>query len=159
MNDTTRFVTFALGEERFALNSSQVKELVMPSRVYSFPHTMNSLEGVLVRRGTVIPVCDLRPAFGHDGERTLYVIAQCDYQGRQQSVAIPVNGDCELVQGERTDAPEGLNFVTGLLRTGGKTVPLLNLDHVVAHCVRPGVPTSVQPGVQPAAASAGEEKR
>ena len=60
MNDTTRFVTFPLGSERYALDSSQVKELVMPSRVYSFPHTMQSLEGVLVRRGTVIPVCDLR---------------------------------------------------------------------------------------------------
>jgi len=57
MNDTTRFVTFPLGEERYALDSCQVKELVMPSRVYSFPHTMQSLEGVLVRHGTVIPVC------------------------------------------------------------------------------------------------------
>ena len=34
--------------------------LLMPAPVYSFPHTMSSLEGVLVRRGRVIPVCDLR---------------------------------------------------------------------------------------------------
>jgi chemotaxis signal transduction protein len=52
MNDTTRFVTFPLGDARYALDSCQVKELVLPSRVYSFPHTMQSLEGVLVRRGT-----------------------------------------------------------------------------------------------------------
>ncbi len=64
MNDTTRFVTFPLGEECYALDSSQVKELVMPSRVYSFPHTMQSLQGVLVRSGGVIPVCDLGKAFG-----------------------------------------------------------------------------------------------
>ncbi len=53
--DTTRFVTFPLGEQRYALDSSQVKELLMPSRVYSFPHTMHALEGVLVRRGSAIP--------------------------------------------------------------------------------------------------------
>ena len=137
MNDTTRFVTFPLGDERYALDSSQVKELVMPSRVYSFPHAMRSLEGVLIRRGTVIPVCDLRGAFGHGAERNLYVIARCNYAGRAETVAIPVSGDCQLVQGEREEAPSGVTFVAGLLHTGGKTVPLLNLDQVMAHCIQP----------------------
>jgi chemotaxis signal transduction protein len=139
MNDTTRFVTFPLGDERYALDSAQVKELVMPSRVYSFPHTMQSLEGVLVRRGTVIPVCDLRGAFGQGIERNLYVVARCNYAGRATTVAIPVSGDCELVQGERSEAPEEVTFVAGLLRTGGRTLPLLNLDQVVAHCIQPAI--------------------
>lgn len=137
MNDTDRFVLFPLGEECFALDSSQVKELVMPSPVYSFPHTMQMLEGVLVRRGTVIPVCDLRGVFAQDKERNLYVIARCIYGGHTQAVAIPVSGECELVQGERTEAPEKVTFVSGLLRTGSRTVPLLDLDQVVAHCVQP----------------------
>jgi len=132
MNDTTRFVTFPLGDERYALDSSQVKELLMPSRVYSFPHAMHSLEGVLIRRGTVIPVCDLRGAFGHGAERNLYVIARCNYAGRAETVAIPVSGDCELV-------PSEVTFVAGLLHTGGKTVPLLNLDQVMAHCIQPAI--------------------
>ena len=116
MNDTTRFVTFPLGEERYALDSSQVKELVMPSRVYSFPHTMQSLEGVLVRRGAVIPVCDLRRAFGQGPERNLYVVARCNYAGRASTVAIPVSGDCELVQGERDETPERDAPASGDLR-------------------------------------------
>ena len=136
MSDTTRFVTFPLGEQRYALDSSQVKELVMPSRVYSFPHTMHALEGVLVRRGTVIPVCNLRPAFGHVAERSVYVVAQCNYGGRQEMVASPVSGDCQLVQGERSQSTEEVTFFAGLLRTGGKTVPLLDLDQVVAHCMQ-----------------------
>jgi chemotaxis signal transduction protein len=137
VSDTDRFVIFPLGEERFALDSSQVKELVMPSRVYSFPHTMQSLEGVLVRNGTVIPVCDLHGVFGLGKERNLYVIACCNYEGRMQSVAIPVTGECELVQGERAEAPEEVTFVAGLLRSGSRTVPLLDLDQVVSHCVKP----------------------
>ena len=89
MNDTTRFVTFPLGGERYALDSSQVKELLMPSRVYSFPHTMQSLEGVLVRRGSVIPVCDLRGAFGRGTERKLYVVARCQWQAAHVRLPSP----------------------------------------------------------------------
>lgn len=144
--DTRRFVTFPLGERRFALDSCQVTELVMPGPVYAFPHTMHSLEGVLIRRGAAIPVCDLGAAFAHDAPRSLYVIAQCNYEGRVHTVAIPVSGGCELVQGERRDLPETapesaaageVTFVAGLLRAGGKTFPMLDLDLVVSHCINP----------------------
>jgi chemotaxis signal transduction protein len=145
--DTRRFVTFPLGERRFALDSSQVRELVMPGPVHEFPHTMRSLEGVLIRRGEAIPVCNLQGAFGHETPRCLYVIAQCSYAGRAHTVAIPVSGSCELVQGERHDLPQSatpevgsadeVTFVAGLLRTGGVTVPMLDLDQVVSHCIHP----------------------
>lgn len=146
-SDTKRFVTFPLGERRFALDSSQVTELVMPGPVYAFPHTMRSLEGVLIRRGAAIPVCDLGAVFGYGAPLCLYVIAQCNYAGGVQTVAIPVSGGCELVRGERHDlpqaeapesaAPDDVTFVAGLLRTGGMTVPMLDLDRVVSHCIHP----------------------
>ena len=171
LRDTRRFVTFPLGKETFALDSSQVKELVMAGRVYSFPHTTRSLEGVLVRHGAAIPVCDLGPVFGEGAARSLYVIAQCQYAGGVHSVAIPVSGGCELVQGERSEAPESasaeladteaVTFVAGLLRTGGRTLPLLDLDRVVSHCLQPFVMQSsgIQPSAAVAAASAREAKR
>jgi chemotaxis signal transduction protein len=147
IGDTRRFVTFPLGERRFALDSSQVMELVMPGPVYAFPHTTHALEGVLIRRGAAIPVCDLGAAFGHGAPRCLYVIAQCNYAGGVHTVAIPVSGGCELVQGQRQDlapaeapdaaAPDEVTFVAGLLRTGGKTIPMLDLDQVVSHCINP----------------------
>jgi chemotaxis signal transduction protein len=138
---TRSFVTFALGTSRFALDSSLVKEVVMPARVYPFPHTMPSLEGVLVRRGMAIPVCDVARAFGPGGPRSLYVIAQCSYAGSSHAVAIPVSGACELVQGQRWEeteeaSPFAITFVSGLLRTGSGTVPLLDMDQVVSHCIQ-----------------------
>lgn len=137
MNDSTRFVTFPLGDQRYALDSSQVKELLMPAKVYRFPHTMSSVEGVLVRRGAVIPVCDLRETFGHGPERSFYVIAQCNYLGRREVIAIPVTGDCQLVQGVRGEASGAVEFVAAVLHTGGRTFPLLDLDEIVAHCIQP----------------------
>jgi len=141
-SESRRFVTFALGSSRFALDSGRVTEVVMPDRVYSFPHTMPSLDGVLVRRGTAIPVCNVVRAFGDCAPCSRYVIAQCSYEGVSYSVAIPVSGDCELVQGEREDSEESspmvtdVTFVSGLLRTAGGTVPLLDVDQVVAHCMQ-----------------------
>ena len=135
MSDTARFVTFPLGVERYALDSCQVKELLMPSRVHSFPHTMRAIEGVLVRRGNVIPVCDLCGAFGYAAGRSFYVVAQCNYAGRIETIAFPVSGDCQLVQGQR-EVLQDVTFVTGLLRTEGSTIPLLDLDQIVAHCIQ-----------------------
>ena len=141
-NAAQRFVTFTLGRSRFALDSAHVKEVVMPDRVYSFPHTMQSLDGVLVRRGAAIPVCNVVGAFGESAPCNRYVIAQCSYRGASHAVAIPVSGDCELVQGEREDlegpspmAVADVTFVSGLLRTAHGTVPLLDMDQVVAHCM------------------------
>ena len=142
-NTTQRFVTFTLGSSRFALESGQVKEVVMPDSVYTFPHTMLSLDGVLVRNGAAIPVCNVVRAVGGNGPCTRYIIAQCIYRGASYSVAIPVSGACELVQGEREDSEESspmvtnVTFVSGLLRTAEGTVPLLDMDLIVAHCIQP----------------------
>ena len=163
-NDTQRFVTFTLGSSRFALESGQVKEVVMPDSVYSFPHTMPSLDGVLIRHGTAIPVCNVVRALGGGEPCSRYIIAQCSYRGASYSVAIPVSGACELVQGEREDSPEdsedsketsamvtNVTFVGGLLRTADGTVPLLDMDLIVAHCIHPqqagtGVPGQAEMG-------------
>ena len=147
-SETQRFVLFALGSSRFALDSGQVKEVVMPDRVYSFPHTTPSLDGVLVRRGMAIPVCNVVSAIGNGAEDaglcSRYLIAQCSYRGASYAVAIPVSGECELVQGEREDSQDpspvavtDVTFVSGLLRTANGTVPLLDMDQIVAHCMQP----------------------
>jgi chemotaxis signal transduction protein len=136
IRSTRRFVTFPLGEERHALDSSCVLELMMAERVHRFPHTMPSLEGVLVRRGAAIPVCDVASVFAAEGRPVLHVIARCRYEGSTYMVAIPVSGACEIVEGEPEDsggqgAAQGVTFVAGLLRTGNGALPMLNLDRVV----------------------------
>ena len=84
MKDTTRYVIFPLGKERYALESS---------------HSPMSRE----------------PTAG----------------------AVRSYVEHKLGQGERGEAPENVTFVTGLLRTGGRIIPLLALDQAVAHCIQP----------------------
>jgi chemotaxis signal transduction protein len=88
----------------------------------------------------VIPVCDLRQVFGQGPERRLYVVARCNYAGRPEMVAIPISGDCQLVQGvagENSETDGRATFVAGVLHCGGESLPLLDIDGVVAHCIQP----------------------
>jgi len=132
-----RYVTFPLAGRQFALHSSQVQELLMPAPLYWFPHTVHSVMGVLMRRGKVVPVCDLSPVFPPPAEVSFYVVARVNYAGRVEEVALPVGGLCQLVQGESAPVSEPEPFVSGRLLTGGATVPLLDLDRVVEHCIQP----------------------
>ncbi len=136
MSATRRFVIFPLGERHYAVDSARVSELLMPAPVYRFPHTSPSLEGVLVRRGMAIPVVSLRRAFGPSPQRRLYVVTRCAIAGNTETVAIPVSGDCELAPGECGESAEPERFVTGVLHSGGRTFPLLDIDEVVAHCIQ-----------------------
>ena len=57
--DTRSCVLLRLGERRFALAADQVAELAAPSRVFRFAHRTPEIEGVILRRGRVVPVCDI----------------------------------------------------------------------------------------------------
>ena len=50
------FVLLRLGERRFAVPANQIAELVAPSRVFKFPHRTAQIEGVILRRGRIVPV-------------------------------------------------------------------------------------------------------
>ena len=57
--DSRSCVLLRLGERRFALAADQVAELVPPSRIFRFPHRTPEIDGVILRRGRTVPVCDL----------------------------------------------------------------------------------------------------
>ncbi|MDR3763042.1 MAG: chemotaxis protein CheW [Acidobacteriota bacterium] len=136
MSDLSRFVVFPLGARHYAVESSRVSELLMPLQVFGFPHTTPSLEGVLVRRGTVIPVVSLPLAYGLGGPRRLYLVTCCTLGGRPETVAIPVSGECELLAGVCGEAAQPEQFITGTLHAEGRSFPLLDIDGIVAHCIQ-----------------------
>ncbi|HET7259648.1 MAG TPA: chemotaxis protein CheW, partial [Candidatus Acidoferrum sp.] len=75
------FVLLRLGERRFAVAATQISELVAPSRVFRFPHHTANLEGVILRRGRIVPVCDVAETLLGKGltSRRFYLIAVRHY--------------------------------------------------------------------------------
>ena len=124
------FVLLRLGDRRFALAATQIAELVAPSRIFHFPNRTPEIEGVLLRRGRIVPVCDVAERLLGKTlrSRRFYLIAQRCYGGQTEWIALPVTGDCELINAEMTlpsdtDAPH----VAGWLSHAGDVIEVLNL--------------------------------
>ena len=125
------FVLLRLGERRFAVAAGQIAELVAPSRIFRFPHRTPKIEGVILRRGRMIPVCDVAESLTGKRvtERRLYLIAVRRYGSKTEWVALPVTGECELINAELMAAsPSDEPHVGGWLSHAGDVIEVLNLD-------------------------------
>jgi chemotaxis signal transduction protein len=136
MTTPNSYVLFPLGERRFALPAQLVSELALPGRLQEFPHTTPMLAGVLVRRGRIVPVCDVAPVLvGPDAPaRRFYLIAKNE---DGESTAIPVSGECELISAI-ADASEAAarKYVTGTLQRDGRAIPVIDLNALLTSEVR-----------------------
>jgi chemotaxis signal transduction protein len=131
--DLKSFVLLRLGELRYAVAADTTIELVPLSRVFRFPHKTPEIEGVILRRGRIVPVCDVAEALV--GKRTVsrryYLIATRRYGSQTEWVALPVTGECELINAgltaltaaSETDEPH----VGGWLSHEGEIIEVLNL--------------------------------
>lgn len=125
------FVLLRLGERRFALAAMEIAELVAPSRVFRFPHNTEELEGVILRRGRIVPVCDIseRLVGKRLSSRRFYLIATRKYEAGKDWIALPVTGDCELITAEMTPpGPTDSPHVAGWIAHDGDVIEVLNLD-------------------------------
>jgi chemotaxis signal transduction protein len=125
------FVLLRLGERRFALPASQVAELVAPSRIFRFPHKSVALEGVILRRGRMIAVCDVAEQLTGKrlDTRRFNLLATRKYGHQLDWIAIPVSGECELITVDMV--PAGANdspHVEGWLSHGGEVIEVLRLS-------------------------------
>lgn len=147
------FVMLRLGERRFAVAAAHISELVAPSRIFRFPHHTPKLEGVILRRGRIVPVCDVAETLLGKGltSRRFYLIAVRHYGEKSEWIALPVTGDCELISAEMMEAGEAdAPHVAGWLSHGGEVIEVLNLD-----ALTPGE----NPRIPPDTSIAGQEAR
>jgi len=128
------YVFFPLGEKRFALPAETVTELARPDSVQTFPHRTPLLTGVLVRRGRIVPVCDVAQVLVGPAAppRKFYLIANCKIGARQELTAVPVTGECELASAALTPLTgKEPSYISGLLAIGSETVEIVALEKLV----------------------------
>jgi chemotaxis signal transduction protein len=134
--DTRSCVLLRLGERRFALAADQVAELAAPSRIFRFAQRTPEIDGVILRRGRVVPVCDIaEKLIGKKlSQRRFYLIAIRRHGKTMDWIALPVSGECELIQADWTPAgPTDLPHVAAWLSHNGEVIEVINL-----HALTPG---------------------
>ena len=142
--DSRSCVLLRLGERRFALAAEQVTELVAPSRIFRFAHRTSQIDGVILRRGRVVAVCDLAETLTGKrlAMRRFYLIATRGRQSAADWVALPVSGECELIQADLTPAGASDSpHVAAWLSHDGEVIEVLNLSALTPG----GVPAPTEP--------------
>jgi chemotaxis signal transduction protein len=129
--DARSCVLMRLGERRFALRAEHIAELVAPSRVFRFAHRTTEIDGVILRRGRVVPVCDVAEKL--TGKKLLtrrfYLVATQRRSAGLDWVALPVSGECELITADLTPASDSDSpHVAAWLSHDGEVIEVLNLD-------------------------------
>jgi chemotaxis signal transduction protein len=129
--DARPCVLLRLGERRFALAAEQIAELVAPSRVFRFAHRTTEIDGVILRRGRVVPVCDVAERLTGKKltSRRFYLVATQKRGASLDWVALPVSGECELITADLTPAGASDSpHVAAWLSHDGEVIEVLNLD-------------------------------
>jgi len=145
VEQAAQYLTFRLGEEVFALDISQVREVLDYTAITRVPRMPEFMRGVINLRGSVVPVVDLRLKFGMAAtERTLntcIIIAEVVIGGERTqlgALADSVQEVIDLDAGQIEPPPRlGTSIHTEFIRGMGKReehfVIILDVDRVFSN--------------------------
>ncbi|HAT09948.1 MAG TPA: chemotaxis protein CheW [Planctomycetes bacterium] len=141
-NATDTYLTFALGDESFALPILRVREIIGITDITPVPRMPAHVRGVLNLRGKVIPVIDLRRRMGFepvpDHKRTCIVIVQTGSGAEAILVGAVVDRVSEVrdIPPSQIEPPPQFGAIadpgciTGVGKGGKHVVMLLDTDRV-----------------------------
>ena len=142
VEQVSQYLTFRLGEEVFALEISQVREVLDYTPVTRVPRMPAFMRGVINLRGSVVPVVDLRLKFGMAAtERTVntcIIIAEVVVGGERTqlgALADSVQEVIDLEPGQIEPAPRigtslDAAFIRGMGKRDERFVIILDIDKV-----------------------------
>jgi len=145
VEQAAQYLTFRLGEEVFALDIAQVREVLDYTAITRVPRMPEFMRGVINLRGSVVPVVDLRLKFGMAAtERTLntcIIIAEVAIGGERTllgALADSVQEVIDLDPGQIEPPPRlGTSIHTEFIRGMGKReehfVIILDVDRVFSN--------------------------
>ena len=134
--ESTRLVTFRLGEHLFAADISAVQRVLRHEPPRALPDMPEWMEGVVDYQGTMVPVIDMRRRFGMPasapGPQARLMV--CTAPGGLAALLVDAVLDVKPVQAsEVMDPPElfrGLasEYLKGLTRRQGQLVVVLDVE-------------------------------
>ena len=128
IKETAQYITFKLGDELFAINVVQVREVLDLSLITKVPTAPAYMRGVVNVRGNAIPVVDLRLKFGlplaPDTVQTRIVVLELELDGEAVvlgGLADSVHEVIELEPSQIAEPPRiGMRWKTELIQGMGK---------------------------------------
>ncbi len=144
IKDTCQYLTFTLGEETFAIEIINVREVTDYTEITVVPRMPDWLRGVINLRGNVVSVIDLRLKLGMaPSERTVdtcIVIMEVRLEGDVMPVGIVADSVQEVIHllpEQISPAPKvgiGLNteYIKGVGKRKDDFIIILNIDKIMS---------------------------
>ncbi len=138
----TKFVTYKLDHENYALDIDQVREVLDYTTITKVPQMPDFVRGVINLRGSVVPVVDLRAKFGLPAtERTVDTrILIVEVTVDQESTVLGALADAvkEVIELEpdQIDPPPKIgtrlktDFIRGVGKRDNEFIIILDVDRV-----------------------------
>lgn len=139
---STLFLTFRLGEELFALDVCQVREVLELDTITGVPNALEFMRGVINVRGSVVPVIDLRAKFGMGPTTrtidTRIVVMELDLDGEMTVLGAIADSVHEVIdlQTSSIEPPPKIGsrwrtkFIRGIGKKDEKFILILDIDKV-----------------------------
>ena len=140
--ESTQYLTFTLAEEVFAIDISQVREVLDYTTVTKVPRTPPFMRGVINLRGNVVPVVDMRVKFDMTAAETtvntciiIVEISVDDETTILGAMADSVQEVLELEPGQIEPPPRigtrlNTEFIHGMGKRGDQFIMILDIDKV-----------------------------
>ena len=141
-NTTLQYLTFALGEEVFALETGSVREVIELVSVTRIPKTPPFMRGVINLRGHAVPVVDLRIKFdmptAHDTVNTCIIIVDVEVEGESCSMGAIVDSVREVFEmtSDQINPPPRMgtsiraDFIRGMGKQNEEFIMILDIGKV-----------------------------
>lgn len=142
MSDISQYMTFKLGEELFAINVCQVREVLEVLQITKVPTAPPYMRGVVNVRGQAIPVVDLRMRFGlpsmPNSVNTRICVMELDIDGETTVIGGLADSVHEVIELD----PSSINpppriamrwrseFISGMGKRGDDFIIILNVNAV-----------------------------
>jgi purine-binding chemotaxis protein CheW len=144
MSDTTtlQYLTFALGEEVFALETGSVREVIELVPVTRIPKTPPFMRGVINLRGHAVPVVDLRVKFDMpkvaDTVNTCIIIVDVEVEGENCYMGAIVDSVREVFEmsSDQINPPPRMgtsiraDFIRGMGKQNEEFIMILDIGKV-----------------------------
>jgi purine-binding chemotaxis protein CheW len=144
ISETAQYITFKLGDESFAINVAQVREVLELSQITRVPSAPEYMRGVVNVRGKAIPVVDLRLKFGlpttPDTVNSRIVVLELELDGETTIVGGIADSVHEVIELEPShiNPPPRIamrwrtDVIQGMGRRGDDFIIILDINRVFA---------------------------
>jgi purine-binding chemotaxis protein CheW len=142
ISETTQYMTFKLGQELFAINVAQVREVLEVPLITKVPSAPPYVRGVVNVRGQATPVVDFRLKFGLPGiadtVHTRIIVMELELDGEAtvlSGIADSVHEVIELEPASIEPPPRiamrwRTDFIQGMGRRGDEFIIILDVNAV-----------------------------